>query len=156
MASLISSHCLMLQDEKFGDGLVGRCSPLCGSAALIADAMCIQGIMFSVGDLIFYQGIHKICNLFRGLRSKMILPSHLCSTIHSPTHPHTHLLTHPKTHSPTLPPAPTPTYPSTNPINHPHTLLLTHLQLSFPSSISKADRDTIFRRHSWLCCCMCF
>ena len=28
LASLINSHCQLLQDEKFGDGLVGRCCPL--------------------------------------------------------------------------------------------------------------------------------
>ena len=49
-ASLINSHCQLLQDEKFGDGLVGRCCPLFGSAALIADAMYTQGIMFSESE----------------------------------------------------------------------------------------------------------
>lgn len=73
MGSLINSHCQLLQNEKFGSGLVGRCTPLLDSAALIADTMCFEGMLLSVGDIIFHEGTSKVCNLVRGLSSNTIL-----------------------------------------------------------------------------------
>ena len=53
LASLINSHCRLLQTEKFGDGLVGRQVALVGTPASVADCMQIQGMQLSVGDSVF-------------------------------------------------------------------------------------------------------
>ena len=56
LASLINSHCRLLQEEKFGDGLIGRSAVLDGTSADIADCMRVQGMQLSVGDIVFHEG----------------------------------------------------------------------------------------------------
>lgn len=56
LASLINSHCRLLQDGQVGDGLVGRRVALAGTPAQVADSMRVQGMQLSVGDVVFHDG----------------------------------------------------------------------------------------------------
>ena len=56
LSSLINNHCRLLQEEQFGDGLLGRRAALSGTCAEVADTMRVQGMHLIVGDVVFHDG----------------------------------------------------------------------------------------------------
>ena len=57
LASLINTHCRVLHEEHFGNGLVGRSAPLVGTPADVADCMRVHDMQLTVGDLVFHRGV---------------------------------------------------------------------------------------------------